>query len=199
MLPAATIAGMLPPQRSRSQYLSPIDELFLFYLAVRPGYVYKCQSDRPNLLSYSPTIHISPYIFPYPPAMSDTWKIAPISKPLLTWGSSSNNGARDRRCLTCRIELLTGEKPGFCCGPDGKHFSAVKRLPPFPDQFETFLRSRDISKLSRKPNLIFSFASMESTHAFPTPGNPSFVAVADRKSTRLNSSHSEISRMPSSA
>ena len=123
--------------------------------------------------------------------MSETWKIAPISKPLLTWGSSSNNGARDRRCSTCRIELLTGEKPGFCCGPDSKHFSAVKRLPPFPDQFETFLRSRDISKLSRKLNLIFSFASMESTHAFPTPRNPSFVAVAGRVFHRIRSTEED--------
>lgn len=112
--------------------------------------------------------------------MSDTWMIAPISTPRLTWGSSSNNHAADRRCPTCGVILLTGEKAGFCCGPNGNRYSAIQPLPPLPDEFNTFLNSPDISKLSRKLNLIFSFAAMESTHAFPAPGNPSFVAVAGR-------------------
>lgn len=112
--------------------------------------------------------------------MSDTWKIAPISAPRLTWGSSTNNRTTVRQCQTCGIELLTGEKAGFCCGPKGNRYSAIQPLPPLPDEFNTFLKSPDISRLSRKLNLIFSFAAMESTHAFPTPGNPSFVAVAGR-------------------
>ena len=112
--------------------------------------------------------------------MSNAWMIGPISTPRLTWGSSSNNRAADRRCHTCGVELLTGEKAGFCCGPNGNRFTAVQPLPPLPDEFNTFLNSPDISRLSRKLNLIFSFAAMESTHAFPTPGNPSFVAVAGR-------------------
>ena len=76
--------------------------------------------------------------------------------------------------------LLTGERAGFCCGPNGNRYSAVQPLPPLPNEFNTFLNSPDISKLSRKLNLIFSFAAMESTHAFPTPGNPSFVAIAGK-------------------
>ena len=114
----------------------------------------------------------------YPSPMSDTWKIAPISTPRLTWGTSSNNRATDRRCRTCGVELLTGERAGFCCGPNGNRYTAIQRLPPLPDEFNTFLNSPDVSRLSRKLNLIFSFAAMESTHAFPTPGNPSFVAVS---------------------
>ena len=119
--------------------------------------------------------------------MLDDWMIAPISTQRLAWGSSSNNHAADRRCGTCGITLLTGEKPGFCCGPNGNQFSAVKPLPPLPNKFNIFLNSPDISKLSRKLNLIFSFAAMEPTHTFPTPGNPSFVAVAGRVYRRVRS------------
>ena len=110
--------------------------------------------------------------------MSDTWKIAPIPTQRLTWGPSSTKCGTDRRCHTCGVELLTGEKAGFCCGPRGNHYAAVDPLPSLPNEFNTFLNSPDISRLSRKLNLIFSFAAMESTHAFPAPGNPSFVAVA---------------------
>ena len=121
-------------------------------------------------------------------AMSDNnWTISPISKPQLSWGKSSNNPTVERRCSTCHIKLLTGENSGFCCGPRGNRFSAVPPLPPLPQEFDVFLRSRDISKLSRKLNLIFSFAAMESTHTFPTPGNPSFIAVAGRVYHRLRS------------
>jgi len=110
--------------------------------------------------------------------MFDTWKIAPISTQKLTWGPTRRG--TDRECKTCGVELLTGEKPGFCCGPNGNRYSAIDPLPPLPDEFNTFLNSPDISRLSRKLNLIFSFAAMESTHKFPTPGNPSFFAVAGR-------------------
>ena len=120
------------------------------------------------------------HLFSQYPIMPDTWKIAPISTQRLTWGSSSNNRNTDRRCSTCGIELLTGEKAGFCCGSNGNCYSAVQPLPPLPDEFNAFINSPDISTLSRKLNLIFSFAAMESTHAFPTPGNPSFVAIAGR-------------------
>ena len=110
--------------------------------------------------------------------MSEIWRIAPIATPRLYWGSSQKN--HSRKCPTCGVILLTGERPGFCCGPNGSRYATVQRLPSLPDEFNTFLNSPDISKLSRKLNLIFSFASMESTHAFPTPGNPSFVTVAGR-------------------
>jgi len=112
--------------------------------------------------------------------MSNAWMIAPISTPRLAWGSSSNNRSADRRCHICGVVLLTGERAGFCCGPNGNRYPAIQPLPPLPDEFGTFLSSPDISRLSRKLNLIFSFAAMESTHAFPTLGDPSFVAVAGR-------------------
>ena len=118
--------------------------------------------------------------------MPTTWTIAPISTPRLAWGSSPNNHARDRRCHTCGVVLLTGEKAGFCCGPNGNRYTAIQPLPPLPDEFNTFLNSPDISRLSRKLNLIFSFAAMESTHAFPTPGNPSFVAISGRVYHRVH-------------
>ena len=120
--------------------------------------------------------------------MTDTWAIAPISTPRLTWGSSSNNRTTNRQCQTCGIELLTGKKAGFCCGPNGNRYLAVEPLPPLPDEFQVFLGSPDISRLSRKLNLIFSFAAMESTHTYPTPGNPSFVAVAGQIYHRIRSS-----------
>ena len=109
--------------------------------------------------------------------MSNTWMIGPISTPQLTWGSFSNYQAADRWCHTYGVELLTGEKAGFCCGPNSNRFTVVQPLPPLPDELNTFLNSPDISRLSQKLNLIFSFATMESTHAFPAPGNPSFVAI----------------------
>ena len=110
--------------------------------------------------------------------MPNTWIIGPISTVRLHWGSSPNNRSANRQCQKCKVILLTGERAGFCCGPNGNRYSSVQHLPPLPDEFNTFLSSPNISKLSRKLNLIFSFATMESTHAFPTPGNPSFVAVA---------------------
>lgn len=52
---------------------------------------------------------------------------------------------------------------------------------PIPDnEYEVFLSDTRISTLSCKLNLIFSFASLESTHTFPTPGPPSFLAICGR-------------------
>ena len=78
------------------------------------------------------------------------------------------------------VRAAWNEKAGFCCGPNGNRYAAINPLPALPDEFNTFLNSPDISRLSQKLNLIFSFAAMESTHTFPAPGNPSFVAVAGR-------------------
>jgi len=82
--------------------------------------------------------------------MSDTWTITHISTPWLAWGSSSNNHAADRRCKTCGVVFLTGEKAGFCCGPGGNRFSAVQPLPPLPNKFNTFLDSPDIFEIISK-------------------------------------------------
>ena len=52
------------------------------------------------------------------------------------------------------------------------------------------------AKMSRKPRLVFIKGRADSER---DPRLKSFIKQADRKSTRLNSSHTDISRMPSSA
>ena len=84
--------------------------------------------------------------------------------------------------------LLTGEKPGFCCGPNGNRYFLIPALPPLPPEYDVLINDQNISRLSRRLNLIFSFAALESSHAFPTPGNPSFVAISGRIYHRLRSS-----------
>ena len=53
--------------------------------------------------------------------------------------------------------------------------------------YDALISDPNISRLSRRLNLIFSFAALESSHEFPTPGNPSFVAVSGRIYHRLRS------------
>ncbi|KAJ7052403.1 hypothetical protein C8F01DRAFT_1261856 [Mycena amicta] len=107
----------------------------------------------------------------------------------LIWGSV--RGGRQHKCHTCGVLLLTGEKSGFCCGPNGNRFLDVKPLPPLPPEFNIFLNDRDISKLSRRLNLILSFASLETTHPFPRPtsGPPGFVAIGGRVYHRVRPNH----------
>ena len=108
----------------------------------------------------------------HPPQLQYIWAIGGISTPSFAWGRHS--------CPTCNIALLTGERPGFCCGPNGNRFLAIPPLPPLPYEYNTFIHEPTISRMSRKLNLVFSFASLESTHRFPTPAPPSFVAIASR-------------------
>ena len=177
------VMALLPLQGISLQYTLDISDLYPMHYSC-PGW--------PNctctcILSMTLFANITP--FPAPRLnMPDIWSIAPISTPRLTWGSSPKNRTRDRQCQTCRVELLTGEKAGFCCGPNGNRYLAIQPLPPLPDEFNVFLKSPDISKLSWKLDLIFSFAAMETTHAFPAPGNPSFVAIARWVYHRIRSS-----------
>ncbi|KIJ49119.1 hypothetical protein M422DRAFT_94708, partial [Sphaerobolus stellatus SS14] len=85
-------------------------------------------------------------------------------------------------CGFCRISLLTGERSGgFCCGPRGKYANVVLPLPPLPAEFTWLANQPNISFLSRKLNLIFSFAAMETTESFPTlTGPPGFLAIQGR-------------------
>ena len=69
--------------------------------------------------------------------MPDTWQIGPISTPKLIWGQMWRG--RQNACPHCHVILLTGEKPGFCCGPNGKFGTTIPRLPPLPFEFDTFL------------------------------------------------------------
>ena len=113
---------------------------------------------------------------------SVSWTIAPISTPRLTWR---------RQCPHCHLLLLTGERPGFCCGADGKHVASITPLPPLPPEYNRFLNDRRISSLSRILNLLFSFASLETTLPFPdaATGGASFIAIQGKVYHRLRPTH----------
>ena len=116
-----------------------------------------------------------------------TWTIGAISSPNLQWGDITNNKRATHACKKCGVILLTGERPGFCCGPKGNRFDLIPPLPPLPDEYEAIINDERISRVSRKLNLIFSYTALESSHAFPTPGNPSFIAISGRIYHRLRS------------
>ncbi|TFK67605.1 hypothetical protein BDN72DRAFT_748301, partial [Pluteus cervinus] len=99
-----------------------------------------------------------------------------ISSPRMKWGGPNGQ----RRCPNCGLQLLTGEKPGFCCRPR-RQSSRPQPLPPLPDEFAPFLCHPDLSRLSRVLNLVFSFASLETTHPFPAMDRArSFVSIQGR-------------------
>lgn len=117
-----------------------------------------------------------------------TWDIGHLSSASLTWGGLGNRG---HSCSHCGIVLLTGEKPGFCCGPRGSHLNDVQRLPPLPHEFNVFLHDPWISSLSRILNLGFSFASLETTADFPSFGGATgFFAIQGKVYHRVRPSHS---------
>lgn len=115
------------------------------------------------------------------------WKIGPISSPRLQWGVVTNNRGSTHACRICGVILLTGERPGFCCGRNGDRFALIPPLPPLPPEYNTIVNDPSISRLSRRLNLIFAFAALESSHVFPTPGNPSFIAMSGRLYHRIRS------------
>lgn len=119
----------------------------------------------------------------------ERWEISPILRCRLQWGAIRGN--RRHECSTCGIPLLTGEKSGFCCGPNGSKFHDVPILPEMPSEFHVFLDHPHFSKFSRVLNLIFSFASLETTHAFPDPSmSSSFVAIQGKVYHRIRPNHS---------
>jgi hypothetical protein len=101
---------------------------------------------------------------------SSTWFIAPIKTPFLTWGE--RRGTSIHCCPYCGLHLLTGERPGFCCGKEGQYLQQIPPLPPLPPQYDIFITHPQISSLSRVLNLIFSFAALETTHEFPEIAGP---------------------------
>ncbi|KAJ7204976.1 hypothetical protein GGX14DRAFT_368285, partial [Mycena pura] len=110
----------------------------------------------------------------------NVWQIGTLPNTTMTWGQV--RAGQQHKCGICGVILLTGERPGFCCGPNGSHYLDVRPLPPLPPEFDVFLRDPRVSKLSRRLNLILSFASLESTHPFPKQNNgpPGFVAIGGR-------------------
>ncbi|KAF8588293.1 hypothetical protein K439DRAFT_1406625 [Ramaria rubella] len=122
--------------------------------------------------------------------MSSNWLIAHISKPTFVWGARHRGHVHE--CPNCHILLLTGERPGFCCGPNGNRLNDVRPLPPFPPEFDVFLHHPDISKLSHIFNLVYSFASLESTAEFPSfDGPPGFFAVEGKLFHRVRPTHQD--------
>ncbi|KAF8494515.1 hypothetical protein JB92DRAFT_3230919 [Gautieria morchelliformis] len=69
--------------------------------------------------------------------MDSVWKIGPVSTPSFSWGEIRQG--RVHECPYCRISLLTGEKPGFCCGDKGSCLGDVAPLPVLPSEFDIFL------------------------------------------------------------
>ena len=117
-----------------------------------------------------------------------TWKIAPLSSARLRWGEQ--RAGHVHSCRICGILLLTGERPGFCCGPGGSKYHQVPPLPPLPAQYQLFLDHHDISRHSRILNLIFSFAALETSHSFPNiDGPPGFLAIQGRVYHRVRPTH----------
>ncbi|EAU89532.2 hypothetical protein CC1G_02421 [Coprinopsis cinerea okayama7 len=96
-------------------------------------------------------------------------------RPPMQWGAVRNG--RRHECPYCKVILLTGEIPGFCCGTRGSRLQDVPPLPPLPDEFNIFLNHPQISKVSRALNLIFSFASLETTHDFPSYSGSAMFAI----------------------
>ncbi|EIW73896.1 hypothetical protein CONPUDRAFT_68186, partial [Coniophora puteana RWD-64-598 SS2] len=112
--------------------------------------------------------------------VTSNWQTGAITSPMLTWGQV--RGGRRHECIHCGVVLLTGERAGFCCGTQGARLGDVPRLPPLPVEYNDFMHDPGISQRSRVLNLIFSFAALESTHAFPTEstGPPGFMAIQGR-------------------
>jgi hypothetical protein len=105
------------------------------------------------------------------------WQIGPIKTPSLYWGGCEHVGTT-HQCPHCGLILPTGEKPGFCCGNSGEHLHDIETLPPLPHEYAIFISHPQISSLFHVLNLIFSFASLETTHEFPhAPGPSGFLAI----------------------
>ncbi len=83
------------------------------------------------------------------------WLIGPISKPNLIWGNQRQGHIHE--CPVCHVSLLTGEKPGFCCGPNGSKYRDVPPLPPLPSEFNTFLNHPHISRPSHTTSAVWWF------------------------------------------
>lgn len=111
-----------------------------------------------------------------------SWLAQPIQSPVLNW---------DRSCNFCHVRLLSSERAvrPFCCG-GAVRANQYTPLPPLPPEYDVFINHSSISAQSRSLNLLFSFASLESTHEFPTTGNNiSFVVVQGRIYHRIRPEH----------
>lgn len=107
----------------------------------------------------------------------NTWNVGAIRLRQLNWG---------RFCRFCGTRLLTGERQGFCCGANGKFLHQVPRLPPQSEELRWLSSQPGISGLSRRLNLLFSFAAMETTGSMNRLRGPDgFVAIEGKVYHRL--------------
>ena len=91
-------------------------------------------------------------------------------------------------CQHCGVRRFVDEKAKFCCG-NGSKAQYYRRLPPYPLDMLPVIHDPQLSALSRKLNLIFSFAALQTTHAFPNHGHPSFFAVQGRVYHQVRATH----------
>ncbi|KAI1790865.1 hypothetical protein LXA43DRAFT_890182, partial [Ganoderma leucocontextum] len=121
---------------------------------------------------------------------SNTWAIHLSRGAPLQWGAIYHG--RPHECPTCKIPLLTGEYPGFCCGPNGKCFADVPPLSPLPPEFAPFINDPNISYRSRKLNLLFALAAVETTLPFfKFRGPQGFFSIQGRVFHRLRAEHED--------
>lgn len=113
----------------------------------------------------------------------DRWIVGRIPVSTLNW---------NRRCSRCRVQLLNCEnkRDGFCCGKDGIYALNYRPLPDLPSEYTIMMLHPHVSRDSRILNLLFSFASLETTMEFPQLGGPpGFLAVQGKIYHRIRPSH----------
>jgi hypothetical protein len=100
----------------------------------------------------------------------------------------------NKNCQTCGISLLSSEfnSSPFCCGPGGTYGRIYRPLDALPPEYDIFIDSPSISQDSRRLNLAFSFASLETSAPFLSPsqlGGRSFVVIQGRSYHRVRPGH----------
>ncbi|KIY43753.1 hypothetical protein FISHEDRAFT_77690 [Fistulina hepatica ATCC 64428] len=120
--------------------------------------------------------------------MPDTWNLQIPASPAFPLIWAAKKGTKRHACPHCGILLLAYERAGFCCG-NGKFLSQVPPLPLLPFAFADIVDDSRISSLSRRLNIMFSFAGLETTHSFPDVVN-SFVSIQGRVYHCLRPHHS---------
>ncbi|KAH9920032.1 uncharacterized protein BXZ73DRAFT_52434 [Epithele typhae] len=119
---------------------------------------------------------------------SNDWSVGRLRSADLVWGQI--RAGSTHACRHCGVILLTGEESGFCCGTNGSKLNSFPPLPVLPIQYNQFLFDPKISSLSRALNLVFSFASLESSVPFfDVGGPPGFWSVGGRIYHRVRPEH----------
>lgn len=142
-----------------------------------------------NMLTLKHSLHVTFLLFSSPHPLDhrfvkQMWRVIDIPRFRL-------NLRWNRECPKCRITLLTTEKLAqcFCCGGASSTRGAqYQPLPPPPPEYEALFNGQHISRKSRILNLVFSFASLETTHAFPNM-DFGFIAIQGKVYHRIRPDH----------